>query len=130
MRERVARGTTLGQLIDEMDEAGVAKAVLCSGYGGADNIDWVRKAVATHPDRFANSAVVDPRQGMAAVRFVEDLVRNENCRLVRMLALETEIPYNDAATTPSTRSAPSWEYRSGSTSVSRARRCLLVTSIR
>ena len=96
MRERVERGTTLEQLIDEMDEAGVAKAVLCSGYGGADNIDWVRKAVGTHPERFANSAVVDPRQGMAAVRFVEDLVRNENCRLVRMLALETEIPYNDA----------------------------------
>ena len=96
MRERVQRGTPLEQLIDEMDEAGVAKALLCSGYGGADNIDWVRKAVATHPDRFASSAVVDPRKGMAAVRFVEDLVRNDGCRLVRMLALETEIPYNDA----------------------------------
>lgn len=96
MRDRVQRGTTLEQLVDEMDEAGVTKAVLCSGYGGADNIDWVRKACATHPERFANSTVVDPRQGMAAVRFVEELVTNENCRLIRMLALETELPYNDA----------------------------------
>ena len=96
MAARNARGTTLEQLIDEMDEAGITKALMCSGYGGADNIDWVRKAVATHPDRFASSAVVDPRKGMATVRLVEDLVRNENCRLIRMLALETEIPYNDA----------------------------------
>ena len=96
MRERVERGTSLEQLIDEMDEAGVAKALLCSGYGGADNIDWVRKAVASYPDRFASSAVVDPRKGMAAVRLVEALTHNDGCRLVRMLALETEIPYNDA----------------------------------
>ena len=78
--------TTLEQLIDEMDEAGVAKALLCSGYGGADNIDWVRKAVASYPDRFASSAVVDPRKGMAAVRLVEALTHNDGCRLVRMLA--------------------------------------------
>lgn len=96
MAARNARGTTLEQLIDEMDEAGINKALMCSGYGGVDNIDWVRKAVNTHPDRFASSAVVDPRRGMAAVRLVEDLVRTENCRLIRMLALETEIPYNDA----------------------------------
>jgi predicted TIM-barrel fold metal-dependent hydrolase len=96
MRDRVKRGTTLEQLIDEMDEAGLSKAVLCSGYGGADNIEWVRKAVATHPDRFAFSAVVDPNQGMRAVRFVEELVQNDNCRLVRMLALENGMPYNDA----------------------------------
>ena len=100
MAERVQRGTTLEQLVDEMDDAGIAKAVLCSGYGGADNIDWVRAAVATHPDRFVGSAVVDPRQGMAAVRLIDELVRNEGCRLIRLLALETGIPYNDARCYP------------------------------
>jgi hypothetical protein len=32
LRERIERGTTLEQLIDEMDAAGVTRAVLCSGY--------------------------------------------------------------------------------------------------
>jgi uncharacterized protein len=93
--ERWERKTTLSQLIDEMDAANVEKAVLCSGYGGYDDYAWVVDAIGKYPERFVGSHVVDPRQGMAAVRLVDRLVRQEGFRLIRVLALFTQIPYND-----------------------------------
>lgn len=96
LQQRWDRGTTLSQLIDEMDAAGVAKGVLCSGYGEPGDLEWVREAVAKYPDRFVGSHVVDPRQGMAAVRLARSLVRDDGYRLIRMLGLETQLPYNDA----------------------------------
>ncbi|GAA0607692.1 hypothetical protein GCM10009547_07010 [Sporichthya brevicatena] len=99
LAERLERGTTLEQLIDEMDAAGVAKGVLCSGFFGDDR-EWCVKARDTHPDRFALSHVVDPRDGMAAVRLVEDLVAQDNYRLIRMMGLQTQLAYNEAAYYP------------------------------
>ena len=96
---RLERGTTLEQLIDEMDAAGVAKGVLCSGFFGDDR-DWCVKARDRYPDRFALSHVVDPRQGMAAVRLVEDVVATDGYRLIRMMGLQTQIFYNDPAYYP------------------------------
>jgi predicted TIM-barrel fold metal-dependent hydrolase len=99
--ERYERGTTLPQLIDEMDEAGVAKAVLCAGYTeDEEDVEWVRAAVDRHPDRFVGSYAVDPHQGMATVRLVERLVRDEGFRLIRIIALFTQIPYDDARCYP------------------------------
>lgn len=95
---RLARGTTLDQLVGEMDAAGVAKGVLCSGFFGEDRA-WVSEARDAYPDRFAASHVVDPRQGMRAVRLVEDLVR-DGYRLIRMLGLQTQLYYNDPAYYP------------------------------
>ena len=95
MQARLERGTTLEQLVDEMDQAGVAQGILCSGYSGGDDLGWVRKAVIAHPDRFVGSHVVDPREGMPAVRLVEELVRNDGYRLIRILGLATQMPYND-----------------------------------
>src|SRR4051794_36010870 len=66
LAERRARGTTLAQLIDEMDEAGVDKAVLCASYANYDSRPWLDEALATYPNRFVGSLVVDPREGMAA----------------------------------------------------------------
>jgi predicted TIM-barrel fold metal-dependent hydrolase len=94
LRERWERGTTLPQLIEEMDEAGVDKAVLCAGYGEVDDFDWVEKAVETHPDRFISSVVVDPRGGSKELRRVEHLVTQRGYRMVRSLAFETQIPYD------------------------------------
>jgi len=99
--ERYERGTTLTQLIDEMDEAGVAKAVLCAGYTeDEEDVEWVRAAVGRHPDRFVGSYAVDPHQGMATVRLVERLVQDEGFRLIRIIALFTQIPYDDARCYP------------------------------
>ncbi len=92
--ERWNRGTTLPQLIDEMDEAGVEKAVLCSGYGTRDDRYWVADAISKYPDRFVASHVVDPRKGLESVRLVDSLVRNDGYRMIRMLGYETQIPYN------------------------------------
>ena len=96
---RLERGTTLEQLIEEMDAAGVERGVLCSGFFGDDRA-WCVRARDLHPDRFALSHVIDPRQGMTAVRLVEDLVRSDDYRLVRMMGLQTLLHYNDAAYYP------------------------------
>jgi predicted TIM-barrel fold metal-dependent hydrolase len=100
LMERYERGTTLSQLIDEMDGAGVARGVLCAGYSDYDDLTWIRTAIDRHPDRFVGSYVVDPRRGMEAVRLVESLVRDEGFRLIRIIALFTQIPYDDAACYP------------------------------
>lgn len=100
LAERRQRGTTLPQLIDEMDEAGIEGAVLCAGYGGYDNLPWMEDAIARYPDRFAGSLVVDPRTGMQAVRLLETTVRQSGVKLARVLALETQLPYDHAAYYP------------------------------
>lgn len=100
LEERRRRGTTLNQLVDEMDEAGVQKAILCAGYRGADNMAWVVKATETYPERFAGSLVVDPRLGLTAVRALASAVRDHGFVLARVLALETQLPYDHAVYYP------------------------------
>lgn len=100
LRERMERGTSLEQLIDELDEAGIHKALLCSGYSGEGDREWVIAARDKYPERFGLSHVVDPREGMQAVRLVEELVEFADYRLIRMLGLQTHLHYNDAAYYP------------------------------
>jgi uncharacterized protein len=100
LRERRERGTTTTQLIDEMDAAGIKKAVLCAGFGGYRALPWMEDAISGHPDRFAGSLIVDPRTGMEAVRLLRTAVRESGVRLARVLALETQLPYNHAAYFP------------------------------
>ena len=101
LAERYERGTTLSQLLDEMDGAGVAKAVLCAGYTeDDDDVKWVRMAIEQHPDRFAGSYAVDPHRGMDTVRLIDQLVRDDGFRLIRIIALFTQIPYDDARNYP------------------------------
>jgi predicted TIM-barrel fold metal-dependent hydrolase len=100
LKERLERGTTLDELVEQLDAAGVAKGLLCSGYSGPGDEEWVKKAIATYPDRFAGSHVIDPRQGMAAVRKVEQLVNDDGYRLIRMLGLQTLLPYDNAVYYP------------------------------
>jgi predicted TIM-barrel fold metal-dependent hydrolase len=94
------RGTSLPLIIEEMDSAGVERAVLCAGYRGNDDVAWVLDALDSFPDRFAGSLVVDPRQGMTAVRALESIVRDHNIRLARVMALETQLPYDHAVYYP------------------------------
>jgi len=94
LEERRRRGTSLAQLVDEMDEAGVERAVLCAGYRGADNYGWVVDAIAAHPSRFAGSLVLDPRSGMDAVRAITRAVRDDGFKLARVMALESQLPYD------------------------------------
>jgi predicted TIM-barrel fold metal-dependent hydrolase len=96
LEERRRRGTSLSELLDEMDAAEVQRAVLCAGYRGVDSIVWVRDAIQKFPNRFAGSLVVDPRKGMEAVRLLERAVREDGFRLARVMALETQLPYDHA----------------------------------
>ncbi|MFF3874552.1 amidohydrolase family protein [Streptomyces sp. NPDC001978] len=100
LEERRRKGTSLSELIEQMDAAGVERVVLCAGYRGADSIGWVQDAVESHPDRFAGSLVVDPRLGMDAVRALERAVRDHGFVMARVMALETQLPYDHASYFP------------------------------
>jgi predicted TIM-barrel fold metal-dependent hydrolase len=100
LAERKRRGTTLPQLVEEMDASGVERAVLCAGYRGENNLGWVEEAQANYPGRFTGSLVVDPRKGMSAVRALESAVRDSGVRLARVMALDTQLPYDNAAYYP------------------------------
>lgn len=95
MVERWTRPMSPSQLIDEMDAAGVSKAVIVSGWGPEDSLSWARDAIRQFPHRFAGSHVVDPRGGLKTVQFVDHLVRDEGFRLIRMMAFMTQKPYGD-----------------------------------
>jgi len=100
LQERLERGTSLSELLDQMDAAGVSRGVLCSGYSAPGDREWCIEARDKFPERFALSHVVDPREGMAAVRLVEELVRQDGYTLIRMLGLQTQLYYNDPAYYP------------------------------
>lgn len=102
--DRLTNGTSLDELVEQMDAAGIARGILCSGLMGTDGggdggLAWNTAARDKYPDRFALSHVVDPRRGMKAVRLVEDLARDGHV-LVRMVGLQSFLYYNDAALYP------------------------------
>ena len=94
LRERWERGTSLSQLIEEMDTAGIDRAVLCTGYGVVDDLPWVKDVISKHPERFFGSIMVDPRAGSGELRRVEQLVRDYGFRMARTMASATQIPYD------------------------------------
>lgn len=94
------RGTSLAQLLEEMESAGVERGVLCAGYGAVDDIPWVNRAIESYPKKFVGSIVIDPRNGMDGVRQVQSLVVDHGYKLVRFLAFDTQIPYDHAACFP------------------------------
>ncbi len=98
--ERRRRGTTLEQLIDEMDAAGIEKGILCAGYGEVEDRQWCIDAINRHPARFLGSLVVDPRKGMDAVREVERFANDHAFKMIRFLAFEVQLPYDHAAYYP------------------------------
>lgn len=100
LAERWSRGTTVSQLIDEMDANGIQHGIVVSGYGSGDTLSWVKSAIKAHPDRLSGSHIVDPREGMKAVRLIEELVRNEGFRLIRMMAFMSQQAYDHAINYP------------------------------
>jgi len=92
--DEMFRSFTPAELLAQMDEAGVEKAILTMGSEApSPEILAFPKA---DPARFALSVSVDPRRGMKAVRELEALVRNEPVVLARVTPFMVgQVPPND-----------------------------------
>jgi predicted TIM-barrel fold metal-dependent hydrolase len=88
--------------IKEMDAASVRFGLI----GGVDHPhsqtpnDWVAEQVARYPKRLVRIAGVNAEKGMAAVRELEDLVRNGGCRGLRIFPYGHKRPPNHAVFYP------------------------------
>lgn len=97
--EELLRPRSIDEIVAEMDAAGVTHGVL-NWVHGTGPYERVSDLVRAHPDRFVFSAEVDPRQGMDAVRAVEELVHDHDARLVRIMPSLIGLPPTDAAYYP------------------------------
>jgi predicted TIM-barrel fold metal-dependent hydrolase len=85
------------QLVEEMDAAGVWRAVLNAVPG---TIDEVRAFVRAFPERFLLSAEFDPRRGMETVATVRRMIVEDGLALVRLVPFEFELPPDHAVFFP------------------------------
>jgi len=83
---------TQAQLVKEMDEAGIEKAVLVTDE---TEPKWVLKAIEKYPDRFIGGQSINPLEGMEAVRKLERAVKDYDFKAVNMAAFRVQKPYND-----------------------------------
>jgi predicted TIM-barrel fold metal-dependent hydrolase len=91
------RGTELDDLVQLMDAAGLDRGILT-----IDAADPRRHAdmAAQYGGRFLLSAVIDPLQGMAAVRTVDSVVKEHGVRLIRLVPFLFNRPPNDKVCYP------------------------------
>jgi len=95
--EALARGTPLDEMVRMMDAAGIDAGILT--IDAADPKPYAEMA-RQYPGRFLLSAVIDPLQGMAAVRSVERLAKEFDVRLIRMVPFLFNRPPNDKVCYP------------------------------
>jgi len=86
------KGTPLDDIVAQMDAAGVEAGLLT--IDAADPKPFAEMAAA-YPGRFLLSAVVDPLQGIEAIRCIERLVDEHDVRLIRMIPFLVNRPPND-----------------------------------
>jgi predicted TIM-barrel fold metal-dependent hydrolase len=78
------RGISLDDMLERMDRAGIAHALLIAakvgsvGHPGCYHIPYalVADAVRRYPDRFSGLAGIDPTEGMAGVRTLEHAIKH------------------------------------------------------
>jgi len=83
--KHTSAGTSLEEMIDQMDEAGIEYAFLIAAKTGRPGLpgcyhmppEVVAEAVAKNPKRFFGLVGIDPFQGMDGVRALEDDVKNK-----------------------------------------------------
>jgi len=90
--QEVFKGTPLDQMVGMMEAAGIAGGLLT--INAADPTAHAAMA-AQYPGRFMLSAVIDPLQGMGALRTIERLVKDYDVRLIRMVPFLINRPPND-----------------------------------
>jgi predicted TIM-barrel fold metal-dependent hydrolase len=84
--------TPLEELLRQMDEAGVERAVVTMD---AHNPGPVHEIVKAFPGKFLSAAVVDPTGGMAALRAIDKLAEHHDLKLVRIIPFLINRPPND-----------------------------------
>jgi predicted TIM-barrel fold metal-dependent hydrolase len=95
-------GVTPEQMFEKMDAAGIQVGLLTAGIGGvpknpymggyedftldkfAENCERIAEICKKFPGRFRGAALIDPTQGMNAVRMVEMAVKEYDFRAVRL----------------------------------------------
>jgi len=92
-REReIFEATPLEVLLRQMDDAGVARAILTVDGNAPERY---RDVADAFPERFALSAFIDPMKGMETLRQMERLVRDHGVCLVRVAPFLVGRPPND-----------------------------------
>jgi predicted TIM-barrel fold metal-dependent hydrolase len=90
--EAMFRGTPLDEMVAMMEANGIEAGLLTVD---ADDPKPMAEAAAKYGSRFLLSAVVDPMQGMKAVRQIEQLAKEHDVRLIRMVPFLVNRPPND-----------------------------------
>jgi predicted TIM-barrel fold metal-dependent hydrolase len=90
--EEVFKGTPLDDMVGMMEAAGIEAGLLTIDANDPAPMAEIAKK---YPGRFLLSAVVDPMQGMKAVRAVDRLVKDFDVRLIRMVPFLINKPPND-----------------------------------
>ncbi len=95
--DEVFKGTPLDDMVAMMEANGIEAGLLTID---ANDPGPMAAAAARYGNRFLLSAVIDPLQGMAAVRMVDRLVKEHDVRLIRMIPFLINRPPNDKAYYP------------------------------
>ena len=99
-----AGGITLESMLEQMDAASIEYAFLIAAKTGRPGLpgcyhmppEVVARAVEQHPDRFFGLVGVDPYQGMAGVRALEEAVKNMGFIGAHLYPHWFELPPNHA----------------------------------
>jgi len=91
LRERAEKAVVpLPQFIEKLDEAGIEWGVI-----DADSHEKTAEIVSQYPERFIGVAVVDPREGMKAVRELERAVKELGLKCFYATPFRFGVPTND-----------------------------------
>lgn len=91
--DAIFKDISVAELTEAMDRAGVEKAIITTT---ADKpAEHVLQFPRANPERFVLSISLDPRQGMQAIRALEQLVRDEPVVLARITPFMIDLPPND-----------------------------------
>lgn len=94
----VFRAFSVDEIVGAMDATGVARAILTLRADRPSK--EVLKFGEAHPERFAYSALVDPRGGMKVLRELAALARQQPVRLARVIPCTIGLPPDDRAYYP------------------------------
>ncbi len=92
------KNLSIDELLATMDRTGVEKSILTVTV--EDPSDSVLAFPKAHPDRFALAAQLDPRHGMKALWKLEDLAKEHQVVMARVVPFLCDLPPNDRAYYP------------------------------